>query len=187
MADAARDIPRCTAKEYLEFENDGRLKHEFVNGLVYAMAGASRRHNLIAGDLYTALNIHLPLDRCQAYALDTKVHIATSDEELYVYPDVFVTCSTQDTDTYSSDKPVLVAEVTSPSTEGYDRGEKFRSYQKLASLQEYGLLSQDEQRLDLFRRRTGWTNEVYRGSDVVTFESVALAVPISTFYRRAPL
>ena len=187
MADAARDIPRCTAKEYLEFENDGSLKHEFVNGIVYAMACASKRHNLIAGDLHTALNVHLPPERCQAYVLDTKVHITAKDEERFVYPDVFVTCSALDDDAYSSDRPVLVVEVTSPSTEDFDKGEKFKAYRTLPSLQEYGLLSQDARRLDLFRKRTGWAGEVYRDADIVTFESVELTVPVATFYRRVTI
>jgi Uma2 family endonuclease len=187
MADAARIIPRCTAKEYLEFENDGSLKHEFVNGIVYAMAGASRRHNLIAGDLHTALNIHLPPERCQAYALDTKVHINTKDEERFVYPDIFVTCSEHDNDAYSSDQPILVVEVMSPTTEEFDKVDKFKAYRSLPSLQEYGLLAQDERRLELFRKRTEWAAEVYRDDDVVTFESVDLTVSVATFYRRVTL
>jgi Uma2 family endonuclease len=184
MAEAAREFPRCTAQEYLEFENDGSLKHEFVNGIVYAMSGASRRHNLIAGDLHTALNVHLPADRCQAYALDTKVRIRTLDEERYFYPDVFVTCSKLDSDAYSSNQPVLVVEVVSPSTEEFDKGAKFEAYRTLASLQEYGILSQEVRQLLLFRKRTGWTIEQYRDDDAVTFESVGLTLPVSTLYRR---
>jgi Uma2 family endonuclease len=187
MAEAAREFPRCTAKEYLEFENDGSLKHEFVNGVVYAMSGASRRHNLIAGDLHTALNVHLPVNRCQAYTLDAKVHVQTPDEERYFYPDVFVTCSELDTDAYTSRFPILVVEVTSPSTEDFDRGAKFESYRLLASLQEYALVAQDIRRLELFRRRTNWTAEHYRNDEQVTFESVGLTIPVSTLYRRVTL
>jgi Uma2 family endonuclease len=187
MAEAAREFPRCTAKEYLEFENDGSLKHEFVNGVVYAMSGASRRHNLIAGDMFTALNVHLPVDRCQAFTLDTKVHVKTTDEERYFYPDVFVTCSEFDTDDYSSRFPTLVVEVTSPSTEDFDRGAKFDAYRQLASLQEYVLISQDSRCLELFRKRLNWTKEHYRNDETVTFESVGLTIPVSTLYRRVAL
>jgi Uma2 family endonuclease len=187
MAEAAREFPRCTAKEYLEFENDGSLKHEFVNGVVYAMSGASRRHNLIAGDMHTSLNVHLPVQRCQAYALDAKVHIQELDEERYFYPDVFVTCSELDTDAYASRFPVLVIEVMSPSTEDFDRGAKFDAYRLLTSLQEYALVAQDVRRVELFRRRTNWTAENYRDDEVVTFESVGLTIPIATLYRRVAL
>ena len=184
MAEAARDLPRCTAKEYLEFENDGALKHEFVNGIVYAMSGASRRHNLIAGEVLTALNNHLPVGRCQAYALDTKVRIRVQDEERYFYPDSFVTCSDLDNDHYASDQPVLVVEVISPSTEDFDRGPKFEAYRQLAALQEYAIVSQEVRHLELFRRRTEWAKETYRDDDKVTLESVGLTLPVSTLYRR---
>jgi Uma2 family endonuclease len=184
MAEAAREFPRCTAKEYLEFENDGSLKHEFVNGVVYAMSGASRRHNLIAGDMHTTLNVHLPTDQCQAYTLDTKVHIQTQDEERYFYPDVFVTCSQLDSDAYASRLPVLVIEVMSPSTEDFDRGAKFDAYRLLSSLQEYALLSQEQRHIELFRRRTAWTVEHYHDEDSITFESVGLTMPVSKIYRR---
>jgi Uma2 family endonuclease len=187
MAEAAREFPRCTAKEYLEFENDGSLKHEFVNGVVYAMSGASRRHNLIAGGMYTALNVHLPVGRCQAYALDTKVHVQTSNEERYFYPDVFVTCSEADTDAYASRSPVLIVEVTSPSTDDFDHTEKFDAYRLLESLQEYALIAQDTRHLELYRKRTNWTVEHYRNEETVTFESVGLTFPVSSLYRRVAL
>lgn len=184
MAEAAREFPRCTATEYLQFENDGTLKHEFVNGVVYAMSGASRRHNLVAGDMHTALNVHLPVEKCHAYTLDTKVHIQSQNEERYFYPDVFVTCSELDTDAYASRFPILVVEVMSPSTEEFDRGAKFDAYRLIASLQEYALIAQDTRHLELFRRRTNWTVEHYRNDEVVAFESVGLTIPVSTLYRR---
>jgi Uma2 family endonuclease len=188
MSNAARSVsswvPRCTAAEYLIFENNGALKHEFTNGLVYVMAGATRRHNLIAGDLHTPLNMHLLPERCQAYVLDTKVHVLTDDEEHYFYPDVFVTCSALDTDAYSSTLPVLVVEVASPSTADFDRGEKFRAYRLLPSLLEYGILSQDERRLELFRKRTDWAPEVFHDGEDVMFESVGLRLPLASLYRR---
>jgi Uma2 family endonuclease len=187
MAEAAGEFPRCTATEYLEFENDGSIKHEFVNGVVFAMSGASRRHNLIAGDLHTALNVHLPITKCQAYTLDTKVHVKAADDERYFYPDVFVTCSELDTDAYASRFPVLVIEVTSPSTEEFDRGAKFEAYRLLTSLQEYALVAQDTRLVELFRKRTNWAVEHYRNDEAVTFESVDLTIPVSTLYRRVAL
>ena len=187
MADPALDIPRFTAEGYLELENDGAWKHEFVNGVVYAMSGASRRHNAIAGDLFSALNAHLPLGPFLAFALDMKVHIKTAEDERFYYPDVFVTCSPDDRGDYASDKPVLIVEVMSPSTEHVDRGAKFAAYTSLPSLQEYVLVSQKTARAEVFRRRTGWTSEVYDGAADITLESIELTMPLSAAYRRVSL
>ncbi len=187
MADPALDIPRFTADGYLELENDGAWKHEYVNGVVYAMSGASRRHNFIAGDIFSAVNAHLPVGSCQAFALDMKVHIKTAEDERYYYPDVFVTCAPDDQGDYASEKPVLIVEIMSASTEHVDRGAKFGAYTSLPTLQEYMLVSQEKAHAEVFRRRTAWAPEIYTGSAQVTLESIGLTLPLSAIYRRVSL
>lgn len=183
MAHPAPVIPRLTSKEYLEIERDASCRHEFVDGIVYAMAGASRRHNLIAGNAFGALlnGLRPP---CQVFGADMKVHVATSELERFYYPDVHVSCSDLDNDDYFSTQPVLVVEVLSPSTDELDRGDKFAAYCLLPSLQEYVLLHQSIPRAEVYRRRSGWQRECFEANDEIRLESVRITVPVSVVYQR---
>ncbi len=183
MADTALSIPRMSAKEYLERERDAAYKHEFVNGIVYAMAGASRRHNDISLDIFRALDDRLA-PPCRAYAIDVKVHIENIDEEQFYYPDVVVTCSELDIDSHLIKQPSLIVEVVSPTTEDADRGFKFDDYRRLHSVQEYVLVLQEKPSVELYRRRTNWQKESYGLADEITFESIRVTVPVVLFYRR---
>jgi len=183
MADPALSIPRMSATEYLQMEKQATRKHEFVNGIVYAMAGASRRHNIITNNVYGAISAGLS-PPCQAFNLDVKVHNKGASEEQYYYPDVVVTCSDLDNDEYLIRQPSLIVEVLSPSTQDADRGYKFDHYRLSPSLQEYLLVHQERPRAELFRRRTEWTKEVYELNDEITFESVGLTAPVAAFYKR---
>ena len=183
MAEAALDIGFMSVEEYLARENDGDWKHEFVNGAVYAMVGTSDRHNLIAGELYAALLAHLP-PRCQPFVIDLKVQIRRGRDVRFYYPDVFVSCGASDRATYTREDPVLVAEVLSPSTDRIDRGEKFEAYKAIPSLEEYLLIAQDQPKVELFRRRTGFEHESFGPGDLVHLESVELALPVAALYRR---
>jgi Uma2 family endonuclease len=185
VAEAAPRVVMMSVEDYLASEEDGPWRHEFVNGVTYAMAGSSARHNLIAGALYAALLGHLPA-RCEVFISDVKVRIESARDRRFYYPDVFVSCSPTDA-VFTRNEPVLVAEVLSPWTERVDRGEKFEAYKRIASLQEYAILSQDEVRLELFRRRSGWEREVFGPDDAVTFESVDLTVKLAALYRRTGL
>lgn len=183
MAEPALNLPRMTAKEYLELERDASCKHEFVDGIVYAMAGASRRHNLISGDVFGALlsRVRPP---CVVFSSDMKVHVQESTTERYYYPDTHVSCSDLDNDEQFNSLPLLVVEVASDSTEGYDRGEKFATYRLLPSLLEYVLIQQVTPQVEVFRRRTGWQSEHFGLADQVTLESIQLTLPVATFYQR---
>lgn len=186
IAEAARETALMSAEDYLARETDGAWRHEFVNGVVYAMVGASDRHNMIAGALYAALAAGLP-DRCQAFVSDMKLRIRQRSDERFYYPDVLVSCAPADREPYSREEPVLLAEVLSPGTERTDRGEKFDVYRGIASLEEYAILAQDRVRLELFRRRTGWQREVFGPGDEVALESVGLTLPLAALYRRTGL
>jgi Uma2 family endonuclease len=182
MSLTARKVTRISAAEYLAAENDGSWRHEFVNGVMFAMAGASRWHNLIRNHLVARLMGHLS-QGCSLFGGEMKLQIKSNNDERYYYPDVFVSCDPNDRDLYSCRTAVLVVEVLSPSTERIDRFEKFEAYKTIHSLLEYGLLTQDAMELELFRRRTDWQREFYQQDNTVTFESVGLTINVSSLYR----
>jgi Uma2 family endonuclease len=182
MSQTARKFTHISAANYLAAENDGLWRHEFVNGAVFAMAGASERHNLIRGCLFARLYGHVA-QGCRVFSAEMKLHIKDNADERYYYPDVFVSCDPSDRDPYSRSTAVLVVEVLSPSTERIDRTEKFEAYKRIPSLLEYGLLTQDAMELELFRRRTDWQREFYQRDNTVTFESVGLTLSVSQLYR----
>lgn len=145
-------------EEYLRIERRAEFKSEYVDGVAYAMAGGSERHNLITGNLVTELNIQLRATDCKVYPSDMKVRLPNSRK--FFYPDVSVVCG----ETQFADEerdvilnPVLIAKVLSDSTEAFDRGKKFSSYQQIESLREYLLVSQSEFVVEHFlRQEAGW-------------------------------
>lgn len=147
-----------TAQDYLAWEVEQEGKHEYYYGEVFAMSGASRRHVTVALNVAADLNEQLAGSPCRAYMADMMVEAVA--EEVYYYPDVFVTCDPED---HRADRfmrsPVLVVEVLSPSTEGYDRGGKFATYRLISSLREYVLIDPERLTVEAYRR-TGegvWT------------------------------
>ena len=143
-----------TVDEYLEIERAALEKSEFYRGEMYAMAGASRRHNILAGNTFRLLANHLLGKECRPYMADMRLHIKA--REHYTYPDVLVVCgeNSYDDEDNANDATVIV-EVLSSSTESYDRGRKFLHYRSLPSFQEYVLLSQEDMLVEVFRRGQG--------------------------------
>lgn len=138
-------------EEYLEGEKFSEIKHEYIDGQVYAMAGASDAHITVSMNVSMLLRNHLRGSGCRVYMLDMKAQIDIINR--YFYPDVMVTCDTQDKEfEYFKSHPCLIIEVLSESTEAYDRGKKFASYRHLESLQEYVLISPDRMSVESFRR-----------------------------------
>jgi Uma2 family endonuclease len=168
--------------EYLEGEQVGNTRHEYVNGTVYAMVGGSDRHGLITANLGGLLNLRLP-ERCQVFIADMKVHIETQNQDIFYYPDVLVSCDENDRETYFRRRPCLLIEVLSPSTERLDRFEKFLFYQHLESLQEYLLVAQSMVEIQVFRRSNQWGAEIYTENNI-PLESVGLTVNVNDIYRR---
>ena len=143
---------RMTAAEFLAWDATQTIKHEFVGGEVYAMAGGEDRNATAAGNLYIALRQHLRGSACRVYGSDVKLRVEAADS--FFYPDLMATCSATDAaDRLIKREPVLVVEVLSPSTAAYDRGDKFASYRQLPSLTEYLLVDVDSRRCDLFRKQ----------------------------------
>jgi Uma2 family endonuclease len=147
---------RLTAQQYLEIERRAEYKSEFLNGEMFAMSGASRAHNLIATNVTRELSGQLRGRPCETYAGDMRVKV--SETGLYTYPDVLVVCGEAEFEDAHVDtllNPTVIVEVLSPSTEAYDRGEKFAQFRNLASLREYVLIAQDRPRIERFRRSEG--------------------------------
>ena len=169
------------AADYLAGEQQATIKHEYINGDVYAMAGASRAHNTLCFNLGTLIGSQLK-PPCQGYSSDMKIRIRQQQQNIFYYPDLSVSCQPETGDEYYNEYPVLVVEVLSPATERLDKYEKFLAYQILASLQEYLLVHQDRRELWLFRRTRQWAKEVYTDGSVV-LESIGVTLDISAAYR----
>jgi Uma2 family endonuclease len=163
-------ISYLSPDDYLQWEDNSDIKHEYINGEVYAIACASDAHVTIAGNLFALLLNHLRGSGCRVYISDMKVRLETLNR--FYYPDVMVTCDIRDQETPNYKRfPCLIVEVLSDSTEAFDRGDKFANYLTLESLQEYILISTKQARIDCFRRQSEgqWTVEFYT-IDKVFFE-----------------
>lgn len=148
---ASPQRPYLTPDEYLQMEDVRNIKHEYIDGQVYAMAGASDPHVTIALNLATLLRSHVRGSSCRVYIADMKARIESLNR--FYYPDVMVTCSPSDQETPTYKRfPCLIVEVLSDSTEAFDRGDKFVDYQELESLREYVLINTKRQRVECFRR-----------------------------------
>ncbi len=168
-------------EEYLHGEQYSETKHEYESGRAYAMVGASKSHNLIAGNLYIALSHHLRNKSCQVFMSDMKVRA----QDCFYYPDVVVTCHPEEPHQYYVEYPLLVIEVISPSTEAKDSWDKRIAYQSLESLKEYVLVAQEKKDLRIYRRSAeGWDLEIYADGDQVMLASVALEIPMEAVYER---
>jgi Uma2 family endonuclease len=170
---------------YLQLEQQSQTKHEYINGAVYAMAGASDAHVTIAGNLFARLLSHLRGSGCRVYIADMKVRIL--DRNCFYYADVMVTCNPQDqtTPTYKQ-FPKLIVEVLSGSTEAFDRGDKFADYQTLESLEEYVLINTRHQRIECFRRNSGgrWLLQTYtQATPRFELQSVDFADSLAAIYE----
>ena len=177
-----QSLEYISEEEYLRGERESAVRHEYINGLVYAMAGASDKHNTIAGNVFALLHANLP-EECGVFMSDMKFRIETQGETIFYYPDVMVSCADDDRDAYYREHPCLVIEVLSKSTKRQDRFEKFMAYKEVPSLQEYLILEQEYRAATLFRRRTGWKPELYQDGEV-HLESVDLTMSMDTLYRR---
>ena len=187
----ASDPLYISAEDYLAGELISPIKHEYRDGEVFAMSGGTRAHTFITGNLFALLWMSLRRSGCRAFSENMKVRIPKS--KAYYYPDVGVTCRVEDQDRQTKEHmihhPTLLIEVLSPSTESFDRREKFADYRTLDSLQEYCLVSADRPEIELFRRDTSgnWAQQVYRGSEggdvLVKFESVGVAIALGEIYE----
>ena len=171
-----------SVQEYLEGEKDSPIRHEYVDGYVYAMAGLSDRHNRISLNVASRLSQHLVDDPCEVFTSDMKLKVAAS---VYYYPDVTVCCDSPPPDPYFRSQPVLIVEVMSASTERIDHHEKLVAYKRLDSLGEYVLISQDQVRIEVHRRLRGeWQQETINDPTTsLVLNWVGLNITLADVYR----
>ncbi len=168
---------------YLEAERQAENKHEYDNGYVVAMVGASRAHNLITLALATEMHRQLRNAPCRVYMADMKVRIQTRGNDLFYYPDIMVACDRQPPSDYYENQPLLIVEVLSPSTETRDKLEKLAAYTSLPSLREYFTIAQERIEIDRYSVSNGETTLTrYTEGDDVPFASIDLTLPAASLY-----
>lgn len=172
-----------TVDEYLESEKFSSVRHEYLAGYVYAMTGTSAAHNMIALNVASRLRAHLRGGPCQVFISDMKLHIEAINT--FYYPDVMVTCDPEDREDYFKARPSLIIEVSSPSTVVIDRREKLLAYQRIQNLREYILISQDEIKVELYRRDPGgrWWEQTLESEGELELESVGLKIDLNDIYE----
>ena len=177
-------FPKFTPEEYFAWEEQQLERHEYLDGEVYAMSGGTIAHGEIAGNFLALLKAHLRGSGCKTLNSDCRVSIVGATK--YVYPDISVTCDDRDkTTSQYVTYPCLIIEVLSPSTEAYDRGNKFKMYRRNPSLQEYVLVSLEAIEIELFRKtETGdWRIINYQAGDMVELKSVNFTCQIEQIYE----
>lgn len=180
--------PRYTPEEYLTLERKAEYKSEYFAGEIFAMSGASEQHNLIAGNVFAALHAQFRNRPCKVYANDMRVKVSPTG--LYTYPDVVALCGEPQFDDEQKDtllNPVVIIEVLSPSTEAYDRGDKFGHYRKLTSLAEYVLISQEKPHIEHYVRQPDnqWLlSEASSLQDTVQLPSINCTLMLAEVYDK---
>ncbi|MBE8994653.1 Uma2 family endonuclease [Microcystis aeruginosa] len=176
-----------TPEEYLQFEEKSPIKHEYIDGQIYAMAGTTDTHNIIGLNFTFIIRNHLRGSDCRVYFADLKVRLEKRNH--FYYPDILVTCDDRDreTATYKS-FPKLIIEILSDSTEAFDRGDKFNDYQTLESLEEYVLVNSKHQRVETFRRGEQglWILQTYQ-QESFSLQSINLTASFRDLYEDVTL
>jgi Uma2 family endonuclease len=175
-----------TPEDYLKFERESEIKHEYLDGEIFAMSGASERHNIIVLNTGASLHAQLRKRPCRVYANDLRVRVPNTS--FYTYPDLSVVCGERELEDDVLDtllNPTLIIEVLSPSTESYNRGKKFQLYRKLESLQAYILIAQDSVHIEHFARQgESWVLTDFSGRDaVVTLPSIDCTLALEDVYE----
>lgn len=183
---AAQKWERVSVEDYLAGELSSQVKHEYLNGVLYAMAGARNAHNRIASNVLARLDARLRGHRCEAFNSDTKIRIQIATQTRFYYPDVSVVCRSNPPEDSFQDEPVLITEVISRRTRRIDEGEKKDAYQTIPSLRVYMLAEQDEPLVTVYRRvNGGFSREVYTGLDaVIPLPEIDTELPLAEIYSR---
>lgn len=184
MGSAAQRL-RMTAEEYLAFERASDVRHEFANGEIFAMAGGTYEHTTIAANMIGELRNALRGRKCSVQTSDMRIHIPLRGR--YVYADASVVCGRPE---FLDDKhdtlinPRVVVEVLSPSTEVYDRGEKFTLYQTLPSVMHYVLAAQDKPCIEVFTRMVDglWKSRTYGPGEIVVLPALEISFEVDQVY-----
>jgi Uma2 family endonuclease len=175
-------LPALTVKDYIAGELTSDIRHEYLAGDVYAMVGASDAHNLISGNIFSALHQHLRGGPCQVFMADMKVRLRIAADEYFYYPDILVSCSPDDRATYYREHPSVLIEVLSDSTARVDRREKLLAYQHIPSLEQYVLVGQNQHELTIFRRAANWASEKVGQDGDLVLQSLDFRMSVADIY-----
>jgi Uma2 family endonuclease len=183
---AVEHAASINVEDYLAGELKSAIRHEYLDGVVYAMAGTSGEHNIICQNLLIALRSHLRGKPCQVFIESLKLRLRTAQGDVFYYPDLIVTCDLRDTERYFKTFPKVLIEVLSPDTERIDRREKLSSYTQIESLEEYILVAQDHMEVTVFRRSGCWRPEVTnQPHQQLRIESLDFALSLLAIYDSA--
>ena len=183
--------PRYTPEEYLAIDRNSEQKNQYYAGEIFAMGGASERHNLIVTNLVRELSTQLKGRPCKVYPSGMRVKVSATG--LYTYPDVTVVCGEarfEDDQQDTLRNPTVVIEVLSGSTEDYDRGRKFAQYRQIESLAEYVLIAQEKHHVERFRRQDNnqWLlSETNRLADTISLESIDCELALAEIYDKVEI
>jgi Uma2 family endonuclease len=182
----AANLPLLSVEQYLREEAASSVRHEYLGGYVYAMAGGKNVHNLIATNLLGLLHAQLRGKPCAAYNSDTKLRIRTASHTRFYYPDAMVVCAPNPPEDPYQDQPAVIAEVLSPDTRRTDEGEKREAYLAIPTVQAYLLIETETPVVHVYRRGdSGFTLESYDGLETaVELPAVAATLPLADLFER---
>ena len=176
----ATQITLITEAEYLAHEHATDIKHEYIDGQIYAMSDAKAAHNRIAGNAFRHIANHLTGNPCQPYMSDMKVRIGSK----YFYPDVMVDCTNMADDSTYTEQPRLIIEVLSHSTRRLDQTIKRMAYMQIPTLEEYVLIEQEFVEIEVIRRQDNWLPTKYYLGDKLHLQSIGLTLAVEALYER---
>jgi Uma2 family endonuclease len=186
--EALKQAEKVSVEDFLAGERGSAVRHEYIGGVVYAMAGASDEHIALCMNLAFALRTHLRGTPCRVQMSEGKTRLQVGEEDVFYYPDVMVACDPRDTDRYYKRYPKVLIEVLSESTEAIDRREKFLSYRQIETLEEYVLVAQARVEVTVFRRATKWQPEILRDLEQeLQFRSLDFKLPLRSVYDSVEL
>jgi len=182
---AAEKLNLISVEDYLAGELASQIKHEYLGGFVYAMAGARNVHNIIAGNAFASLHARLRGRRCRPFNSDTKIRVRLPTQWRFYYPDVSVVCRQNAPDESFQDDAAVIVEVLSRSTRRIDEGEKKDSYLMIPSLWAYVLIEQESAAVVVHRRtEQGFVREVYEGQGaVIPLPEIEIDLPLAEIYE----
>lgn len=174
--------PKITVEDYLEGEKVSPIRHEYLDGEVYAMSGASKTHNRITLRLLPKLTDHLDGTDCETFFTNVKLRVKPLNR--FYYPDLVVVCGPDEEHDYYVTKPTIIVEVLSPTTALTDKREKWFAYQDIEGLTEYVMIEQETERAEVYRKRDDglWSYLEFEKHEEIEFESIGFKMPMAELY-----
>ncbi len=181
-------VPRWTVEQYLDLERASVVRHEYLDGYVYALAGGTQAHSVITINVAALLRTAVRGGLCRVFSADMKVRVA---ERRFLYPDVSIGCEATDRrdDADWIAAPRVVVEVLSDSTAAYDRGDKFASYRQVTALRDYVLVETERRRVEVHSRQGegAWTMRAYGPDDTVVLPGLGVQLAVADIYEDVDL